>query len=75
MSKVQILRRLLLQRLAAAAEEVCGLFEGTIAEYEERLSRSQEENERHRKLLDAVFNPEVWIQRAGWFSLGASQVS
>ncbi|XP_054461532.1 uncharacterized protein LOC129096874 isoform X2 [Anoplopoma fimbria] len=64
MSKAQILRSLVNQRLTAAAEEIFELFERTIAEHEEELSRSKEENERQRKLLDAVFNPEVRIQRA-----------
>ncbi|TNN34449.1 hypothetical protein EYF80_055386 [Liparis tanakae] len=64
MSKVQMLRRLVNQRLAAAAEEICGLFERTIAEYEEELSSSKEENERLPKLEEAVFNPEVRLQRA-----------
>jgi len=67
MSKAQMLRGLVNQRLAAAAEEICGLFERTIAEYEEELSSSKEENERHPKLEEAVFNPEVRLQRAGWF--------
>ncbi|KAM6917712.1 uncharacterized protein PEZ65_013485 [Lycodopsis pacificus] len=64
MSKVQMLRCLVNQRLTAAAEEIFGLFERTIAEYEEELSRSKEQNERKQKLLDAVYNPEVRIQRA-----------
>ncbi|XP_056264005.1 zinc finger protein with KRAB and SCAN domains 8-like isoform X2 [Pseudoliparis swirei] len=64
MSKVQMLRCFVNQRLTAAAQEICGLFERTIAEYEEELCASREENERHRKLLHAVFNPEVRIQRA-----------
>ncbi|XP_056263799.1 oocyte zinc finger protein XlCOF8.4-like [Pseudoliparis swirei] len=64
MSKVQMLRCFVNQRLTAAAQEICGLFERTIAEYEEELCSSQEENERHRKRLQAVFNPEVRIQRA-----------
>ncbi|TNN72549.1 hypothetical protein EYF80_017156 [Liparis tanakae] len=64
MSKAQMLRRLINQRLTAAAEEICGLFERTIAEYEEELCSSKEENERHRKLLDAVLNPTVRLQRA-----------
>ncbi|XP_034027288.1 zinc finger protein 23-like [Thalassophryne amazonica] len=58
MSKVQMLRALVKQRLTAAAEEIFGLFERTIAEYEEELCRSKEENHRQRHLLDAVFNPE-----------------
>ncbi|XP_056265905.1 zinc finger and SCAN domain-containing protein 12-like [Pseudoliparis swirei] len=64
MSKVQMLRCFVNQRLTAAAQEICGLFERTIAEYEEELCSSQEENERHRRLLDAVFNPEVRLHRA-----------
>ncbi|KAI3359037.1 hypothetical protein L3Q82_015413 [Scortum barcoo] len=57
-------KALVKQRLTAAAEEIFVLFERTIAEYEEELSRSKEENERQRKLLDAVFKPEVRLHRA-----------
>ncbi|XP_054462611.1 zinc finger protein 135-like [Anoplopoma fimbria] len=64
MSKAQILRSLVNQRLTAAAEEIFELFERTIAEHEEELSRSKEENERQRKLLDAVFNPQLRLHRA-----------
>ncbi|XP_049923427.1 gastrula zinc finger protein XlCGF57.1-like [Epinephelus moara] len=64
MSKVQMLRSLVKQRLTAAAEEIFGLFERTIAEYEEELCRSKEENERQRKLMDAVFNPQLRLHRA-----------
>uniref|UniRef100_UPI0037E7393F zinc finger protein OZF-like n=1 Tax=Semicossyphus pulcher TaxID=241346 RepID=UPI0037E7393F len=61
MSKVQILRACVSQRLTAAAEEIFELFERTIAEYEEELCRSKENQ---RKILDAVFNPEVRLHRA-----------
>ncbi|XP_033493235.1 uncharacterized protein LOC117263726 [Epinephelus lanceolatus] len=64
MSKAQILRASVKQRLTAAAEEIFGLFERTIAEYEEELSRSKEENERQRKLLDAVFSPQLQLHIA-----------
>ncbi|XP_039665062.1 zinc finger protein 605-like [Perca fluviatilis] len=64
MSKVKMLRAFVNQRLTAAAEEIFGLFESTIAEYEEELCRSREKNERQQKLLDAVFNHEVQIHRA-----------
>ncbi|XP_037332081.2 zinc finger and SCAN domain-containing protein 31-like [Pungitius pungitius] len=64
MSKVQMLRCLVKQRLTEAAEEIFGLFERTIAEYEEEVSRLKEDNERLKKYLHAVFNPEVRIQRA-----------
>ncbi|XP_068188664.1 zinc finger and SCAN domain-containing protein 2-like [Antennarius striatus] len=65
MSKGQMLRALVKQRLTAAAEEIFGLFERTIAEYEEELCRSKEENERQRELLDAVFKPQLRIQKTG----------
>ncbi|XP_059180046.1 gastrula zinc finger protein XlCGF57.1-like [Centropristis striata] len=64
MSKSQKLRSLVKQRLTAAAEEIFGLFETTIAEYEEELCRSKEENERKQKLLDAVFSSNTPLQRA-----------
>ncbi|XP_078146341.1 uncharacterized protein LOC144542865 [Centroberyx gerrardi] len=59
MSEVQE-RALVKQRLTAAAEEIFGL----LAEYEEEVSRSKEQNDRQRKLLDAVLNPEVRLHRA-----------
>ncbi|XP_071060568.1 zinc finger protein 771-like [Pseudochaenichthys georgianus] len=64
MSKVQMLLSLKKQRLTAAAEEIFALFEKTIAELEEELSLSKEENERLHKLLDAVLQPQLRIHRA-----------
>lgn len=61
MSKVRMLRALVQQRLTAAAEDILALFERTIAEYEEELSRSKEEIRRQHRLLDAVFNPQVQL--------------
>ncbi|XP_030002820.1 zinc finger and SCAN domain-containing protein 21-like isoform X2 [Sphaeramia orbicularis] len=52
--KVQILRSLVEQRLIAAAEEIFGLIERTIAEYEEELCRTKEENQRQKQILDTV---------------------
>ncbi|KAJ0032866.1 hypothetical protein NQD34_002947 [Periophthalmus magnuspinnatus] len=54
MSKGQTLRTLVNERLTAAAEEIFALVERTIAEYEEELSRSKEENQRKQRLLDSV---------------------
>nr|XP_033934520.1 zinc finger and SCAN domain-containing protein 31-like [Pseudochaenichthys georgianus] len=62
MSKVQMLLSLKTQRLTA--EEIFALFEKTIAEYEEKLSRSKEENKRLQKLLDAVLQPQLRLHRA-----------
>ncbi|XP_070841068.1 oocyte zinc finger protein XlCOF6-like [Chaetodon trifascialis] len=66
MSKVQKLRAFVEQRLTAAAEEIIELFERTIAEYEEELCRQ-------RKLLDAVFKPQVRLHRADVQQLLVSQ--
>ncbi|XP_071058559.1 zinc finger and SCAN domain-containing protein 22-like [Pseudochaenichthys georgianus] len=62
MSKVQMLLSSKKQRLTA--EEIFALFEKTIAELEEELSRSKEENKRLQKLLDAVLQPQLRIHRA-----------
>ncbi|KAM6919916.1 uncharacterized protein PEZ65_011942 [Lycodopsis pacificus] len=66
MSEVQMLRCLVNQRLTAAAEEIFGLFERTIAEYEEELSRSKEENERQ---LRAVLIPQLRLHRAASYQM------
>ncbi|KAI4800673.1 hypothetical protein KUCAC02_009516 [Chaenocephalus aceratus] len=62
MSKVQMLLSLKKQRLTA--EEIFALLEKTIAELEEELSLSKEENKRLQKLLDAVLQPQLRIHRA-----------
>ncbi|XP_077439740.1 uncharacterized protein LOC144062328 [Vanacampus margaritifer] len=64
MCKVKILRALVKQRLNVAVEEIFGLFERTIAEYEEELCRTKEENERQRELLDNVFNHQTGLHEA-----------
>ncbi|XP_061895353.1 zinc finger and BTB domain-containing protein 49-like isoform X2 [Entelurus aequoreus] len=54
MFKVRMIRAVMEQRLSAAVEEVFGLFERTILEYEAELSRTKEEYERQRELLVQV---------------------
>lgn len=72
MCKVEMLRALLNQRLSAAVEEILVVFERTIAEYEEELSRTKEENERQRKLLDAALKkPQVVLDKYGLFTYSA----
>ncbi|XP_061890206.1 zinc finger protein 391-like isoform X1 [Entelurus aequoreus] len=66
MRKLQMLRALVNQRLSAAVEEIFVMFERTIAEYEEELSRTKEEKERQHQLLDAVFKThQVELHRTG----------
>ncbi|XP_055078069.1 gastrula zinc finger protein xLCGF3.1-like isoform X3 [Periophthalmus magnuspinnatus] len=54
MCKSRTLRALVKERLTAAAEDIFALFERTIAEYEEELCRSKEENQRNQELLEAL---------------------
>ncbi|KAM4634590.1 uncharacterized protein ACJ7VT_001918 [Polymixia lowei] len=63
MSRIQILRALVNDRLTAAVEDVCGVFERTIAEYEEEASRLKEVNSRQQKLLDAILKPQIQLDR------------
>ncbi|XP_059205861.1 uncharacterized protein LOC131984886 [Centropristis striata] len=58
------LRALLTERLTAAAEEIVGLLEETVAEYEDRVERSEREICRQRRLLEAVLKPQVRLHRA-----------
>ncbi|KAK2820105.1 hypothetical protein Q5P01_023064 [Channa striata] len=62
-SKVPSVTDLVRQRLQEVAEEICGLFERTIADYEDELSRLKE-NYQHLNLLDGVFRPKVHIRRS-----------
>uniref|UniRef100_A0A8C6S5P2 C2H2-type domain-containing protein n=1 Tax=Neogobius melanostomus TaxID=47308 RepID=A0A8C6S5P2_9GOBI len=64
MSKGEMLRVFVKQRLSAAAEEIFMLFERTILEYEEELCRCVEENRRKQRLLDTVLSPAALPPRA-----------
>ncbi|CAB1320618.1 unnamed protein product, partial [Coregonus sp. 'balchen'] len=52
MSKLALFNVYITERLTAAAVEIGGVVERTITEYQEEISRSKEENERLRRLLD-----------------------
>lgn len=62
MSKIEMLRLLINQRLTEAAEEIFGVFGRTIAEYEEEISRSKLEIDRQRRLLELSRKPQVSLQ-------------
>ncbi|XP_078793846.1 uncharacterized protein LOC144987916 [Oryzias latipes] len=55
MSSLQSLRELISERLAAAAEEICRLCEGTIVQYEQELCRQ-------RRLLDVIWKPQLQLE-------------
>ncbi|XP_077416834.1 uncharacterized protein LOC144048578 [Vanacampus margaritifer] len=56
-----MLKELVRKRLIAAADEIFGLFEKTIALYEEQLCRAREETERHRRQLEDVCKAQIVI--------------
>ncbi|KAL0992627.1 hypothetical protein UPYG_G00095950 [Umbra pygmaea] len=57
MSKIQVLRDFFNQRLTAAAEEIFGAVEKTIAEYQDEVCRSKEENNRLQRQLEFALKP------------------
>ena len=67
MSGTQLLRLLVNERLTAAAEEIFGLVEKTIAEYEDEAVRSKREIIQLRQHIEqlTVLKPEVTLFRAG----------
>ncbi|XP_061623422.1 zinc finger protein 112-like [Phyllopteryx taeniolatus] len=56
MSSVQYLRHFVNERLTAAAEEIFGVFERTIVEYQEELQRQ-------RRMVDTLSTPQIKLHR------------
>ncbi|XP_072771005.1 uncharacterized protein [Nerophis lumbriciformis] len=54
-----MLKELVKERLMAAADEIFALFERTITSYEEELSRTRKEKERHRQQLEAARKAQI----------------
>ncbi|KAK6299281.1 hypothetical protein J4Q44_G00307910 [Coregonus suidteri] len=63
MSKLQLLNAYVTERLTAAATEISVAIETTVVELHEEISRSTEENDRLRRLLDLVFNRQIKLHR------------
>lgn len=66
MSKLLMLRQLVKQQLDSAADKICEEFERTASDYEEELSQFRQ-NDGNLKLLNAVFNPKVQLNRLGGY--------
>lgn len=58
MSSLGCLGEFVNQRLKAADEEISGVLRKTTAENEEEINRQ-------RKLLDAIWKPEIRLERIG----------
>eukprot|EP00063_Salmo_salar_P035869 XP_014010704.1 PREDICTED: probable basic-leucine zipper transcription factor R isoform X1 [Salmo salar] len=63
MSRLQFLNVFLTERLTAVAMEISAVLEQNFGEYQEEISRSNEENKRLQSLLDLVFSSEIKLQR------------
>lgn len=67
MAGAQLLRELVNERLAEAAEQIFRLVEATIAEYQDEVVRSRKEVIQLKKQLQqlSVLKPEVILSRTG----------
>ncbi|XP_062304710.1 zinc finger protein 436-like isoform X1 [Osmerus eperlanus] len=63
MSKLNVLKEFIRDILAMAALEIFGVVEKTLAEYNEEISRSEEERKRLQRLLDVVTQPKIKLLR------------
>ncbi|XP_029597334.1 uncharacterized protein LOC115179753 isoform X2 [Salmo trutta] len=69
MSKLQLLNVFVTERLSAAAVEIFGVVQKTLAEYQEEIFRSAEENDRLRREMDMIIKSEIQLYRTGFIHL------
>ena len=65
MSKLDLFRGFIRERLTTAALDIFGAVEKTFAEFQEEMYNSKEESARLKQLLDIVTPPEIKIRRIG----------
>ena len=65
MSKLDLFRGCIRERLTTAALEIFGAVEQMFAEYKEEICRSKEESARLKRLLNFVTQAEIQRHRAG----------
>ncbi|XP_067088229.1 zinc finger and SCAN domain-containing protein 2-like isoform X3 [Osmerus mordax] len=63
MSKLYVFREFISEILSTAALEIFGVVEKTFVEYQEEISRSEEERKRIQRLFDIVAQPEIKLHR------------
>ncbi|XP_046899813.1 zinc finger protein 180-like [Hypomesus transpacificus] len=63
MSKLDLFRGFIRERLSTAALEIFAVVEKTFAEFQEEMYNSKEESARLKQLLDIVTPPEIKIHR------------
>ncbi|KAK2863401.1 hypothetical protein Q5P01_002934 [Channa striata] len=62
LSKVEILRGIITEKLTTAAQEIFAVVERTVAGYEEEASGFRQEIDRQRRQLDVVLQPEIKVE-------------
>lgn len=65
MSKAEILRLVITERLTAAAQEIFAVVERTLAGYEEEVSGCRQELELQRNQLDFLLHRQIKVEREG----------
>lgn len=65
MSKGDVLRGFVTERLAAASQEILAAVDRIVADYEEEASGFREEIDRQRRQLEGLLQPRVTLSKAG----------
>ncbi|KAK9523140.1 hypothetical protein VZT92_019558 [Zoarces viviparus] len=65
MSKAEILRGIVTEKLTTAAQEILAVVERTVAGYEEEASGFRREIDRRKKQLEVLLQPRVSLERSG----------
>ncbi|XP_056224883.1 uncharacterized protein LOC130164274 isoform X6 [Seriola aureovittata] len=65
MSKSEVLRGFVTERLAAASQEILAAVDGLVAGYEEEASGLRQEIDRQRRQLEVLLQPRVILNKAG----------
>ncbi|XP_040887551.1 zinc finger protein 846-like isoform X2 [Toxotes jaculatrix] len=63
MSKAEILRGIVTEKLTTAAQEILAVVERTVAGYEEEASGFRQEIDRQRRQLEVLLQPRVKLER------------
>ena len=65
MSKADILRGIISEKMTTAAREILAVVERIVAGYEEEASGFRQENDRQRRQLELLLQPQVKLERKG----------
>ncbi|XP_074555301.1 uncharacterized protein LOC141811219 [Halichoeres trimaculatus] len=66
LSKAELLREIVCEKLTTAAREIFAVVERTVSGYEEEAAALRREVERQKEQLEAVLQPRVTLRRIDW---------